>query len=264
MAELVVAPFLEPFEDRVEALVGVLLEVAEDGDVAGVADLLREIGGVVDELRLEVGVFLGLGQEAEIDADAGFLQRVVDEAGVAGLVAGHVAEELADVGVLAAALHLLVEHAAGEFGRERGDEEVGELLAELGVHVLPVGLVPLGVLLEVLLVGVRLHLGDEHVPFGADRGHVDPVHLVEIGGVEARIEQGRLGGHRLGVERLAVRRLDGDFSDFRDGVHSLISSEKLNSQSSMTSRSPVSRVQARSRRLARVIVAVRFSVMTSP
>ena len=71
VAELVVAPLLEPFEDRVEALLRVRLEVAEDGDVAGVADLLGEVGGVVDELRLEEGVFLRLGQEAEIDADAG-------------------------------------------------------------------------------------------------------------------------------------------------------------------------------------------------
>ena len=70
VAELVVAPLLEPLEDRVEALFRVALEVAEDGDVAGVADLLGEIGGVEDELRLEVGVLLGLGQEAEVDADA--------------------------------------------------------------------------------------------------------------------------------------------------------------------------------------------------
>jgi hypothetical protein len=132
VAELVVAPFAEPLEDRVEPLLGMLLEVAVDGDVAGVADLLGEVGRVVDELRLEVGVLLRLGQEAEIDADVGLAQRVVDEAGVAGLVAAHVAEELADVGVLAAALHLLVEHAAGELGGERGDEEVGELLAQLG------------------------------------------------------------------------------------------------------------------------------------
>ena len=88
MAELVVAPLLEPLEDRVEAALGVALELAEDRDVAGVADLLRQVGGVEDELRLEVGVLLGLGQEAEIDADAEVLQRVVDEAGMAGLRRG--------------------------------------------------------------------------------------------------------------------------------------------------------------------------------
>ena len=71
-----------------EAPLGVALELAVDGDVAGVADLLRQVGGVEDELRPEVGVFLGLGQEAQIDADAELLQRVVDEAGMARLRRG--------------------------------------------------------------------------------------------------------------------------------------------------------------------------------
>jgi hypothetical protein len=50
MAELVIAPLLEPFEDRMEALVGMLLQMAENGDVAGIADLLGQIGRVEDEL----------------------------------------------------------------------------------------------------------------------------------------------------------------------------------------------------------------------
>ena len=83
MAELVVAPLLEPLEDRMEAPVRIGLQMAEDGDVAGVADLLGQVGRVENELRLEVGVFLGLGEKAEIDADVEILQRVVDEAGVA-------------------------------------------------------------------------------------------------------------------------------------------------------------------------------------
>jgi hypothetical protein len=73
--------------------------MAEDGDVTRVADLLRQVDGVEDELGLEEGVLLGLGQEAEIDTDAGLLERVVDEAGVPGLVAAHVFEERLDVRV---------------------------------------------------------------------------------------------------------------------------------------------------------------------
>ena len=42
---------LEPPEDRVEALLGMALELAEDRDVARVADLLRQVGRVEDELR---------------------------------------------------------------------------------------------------------------------------------------------------------------------------------------------------------------------
>ena len=99
VAELVVAPLLEPLEDRMEAPLGMALEMAEDGDVAGVADLLGQVGRVEDELRPEEGVLLGLGQEAEIDADAEVLQRVVDEAGMARLVAAHEVEQLDDVRV---------------------------------------------------------------------------------------------------------------------------------------------------------------------
>ena len=86
MAELVIAPFLEPFEDRVETLVGMRLKVTVDRDIARIADLLAEIGGVVDEFRPEIGVFLRLGQETQVDPDPGFAQRVVDEAGMARLV----------------------------------------------------------------------------------------------------------------------------------------------------------------------------------
>src|SRR4051794_21502211 len=112
MAELVVAPLLEPAEDRVELALGMALELPVDGDVAGVADLLGEIGGVEDELRPEVGVLLGPRQEAQIDADTEVLERVVDEAGMARLVAGHEGEQVADLRVLDPLLDLGVEHAA--------------------------------------------------------------------------------------------------------------------------------------------------------
>jgi hypothetical protein len=52
----------------VEPVFGMRLEVPEDGDVAGVADLLRQVGGVVDELRPEVGVFLLLVRKPRFTA----------------------------------------------------------------------------------------------------------------------------------------------------------------------------------------------------
>jgi hypothetical protein len=66
VAEFVVAPALEPAKDRVEALVGVALELAEDGDVARVADLLGQVGRVEDVLGLEVGVGLGALEPAQV------------------------------------------------------------------------------------------------------------------------------------------------------------------------------------------------------
>jgi hypothetical protein len=40
--------------------------VPEDGDVPPVPDLLRQVGGVEDELGLEEGVLPSLGQEPEV------------------------------------------------------------------------------------------------------------------------------------------------------------------------------------------------------
>jgi hypothetical protein len=95
MAELIVAPLLEPQKDRMEALVWVALQVAVDCDVPRVANLLRQVSGVENKLWLEEGVLLRLGQEAEIDANAKVLKGVIDEACVARLVTRHELEELA-------------------------------------------------------------------------------------------------------------------------------------------------------------------------
>ena len=70
------------------------LKVAIDRDVAPVANFLREIGGVEDELGLEVGVGLVGCQETEIELQTEIGHRLVQEAGVSGFVAGHVGEAL--------------------------------------------------------------------------------------------------------------------------------------------------------------------------
>ncbi len=132
MAELVIAPPLEPSENRMELALGMALHLPEDRDVTRIADLLRQIGRIEDEFRPEVGVFLHLGQEPEIDADAVVLQDLVDEAGVARLVAAHIAEQFLNILVLDPLLDLGVEHAAGEFGSQRTDQEILELLAQFG------------------------------------------------------------------------------------------------------------------------------------
>ena len=140
-----------------------------DGDVAGVADLLGQIGRVENELRLEERVLLGLGQEAEINADAEIFQAVVDEAGVAGLVAAHVFEQLDDVGVFAALSHLGVEHAAGEFSRQRADQEVDEFFAQAFRKLGQFECVPGLGAAEVHFVGVGPHFGDQGIPFGREQ-----------------------------------------------------------------------------------------------
>ena len=118
VAELVIAPLFEPFEDRVEAEFRMLFQLAEDRDVARVADLLGEIDRVPDVFRLEERVLLLARQEAQIDADAEILEHEIDETGMPGLVARHQAEQGFHVGIFDLPRDLAVEHAARELGRQ--------------------------------------------------------------------------------------------------------------------------------------------------
>ncbi len=201
VAEFIVAPFAEPFEDRVDAQFGMGFELAVDGDVAGVADLFRQIGRVENEFRLEEMVFFRPCEKAEVDAGIEVAQRLVDEAGVAGFIAAHVAEQAAKIFVAAAFLDFGVEHAAGEFGGDRADQEIEKLAAERFGHAGDVDLEFIGAG-EVTLVGVGLQLGHQGFPLIADRADVDLVEGGEIGGVEARAQHGAvLRGFGLGVRR---------------------------------------------------------------
>ena len=123
MAVFIAAPFLEPFENRVKAELGVCLKVAENRDVARIADLFGQVGRVIDELGAEVGVFLLLRQKSKVHGHTCFAQGVVDEPGVAGFIAGHQLEQLRDVIVVAAPLHLFVQHTARELGSTRGHQK---------------------------------------------------------------------------------------------------------------------------------------------
>src|SRR5579871_5089403 len=109
-----------------EPLVGMAFQLAEDRDVAGIADLFRQIDRVENEFRLKVAVFLYLRQEAQIHPDTEVLQRVVDETGMTGLVAGHIGKPVAYVRVLHASLDLGIEYATREFRRDGTDEEMDE------------------------------------------------------------------------------------------------------------------------------------------
>ena len=211
VAELVVAPQLEPAKDGVKAFFGVLFELAEDGDVARVADLLGQVSRVVNVFGLEEGVLLGALQVAQIDAQVEVAQRQVDEARVARFVARQVGHQLFDVGVADVLADLVVEHAARKLRREGADQKVHELLAHLGREAGHAGgyFARKGfVALEVVVVVVALVLGHHLVPLGAHRLDVDAVHGIEVGGVKTRADH-------VAVHRLFV----GVFSGF-DGVDS--------------------------------------------
>ena len=262
MAELVIAPFAEPLENRVEAMLWICLEMTEDRDVARIADLFGQVRRVVDEFGPEVGVFLLLGQKTQVHAQPCFPQRIVNEARVPRLVARHQLEKLRYVFVRAAPLHLFIQHAARKLSRAGRDQEIDELFLELGLHPLPIDVIPVFILLEMPPIRVCFHLGDQGIPVIPDRADIYCIQFIKVGGVKPRRQQRvlhrRLSCHLVvidGVLRFSDRKplFDGGRISGVLGmhVHSLTSSEKENSQSSMNSKSPVRRVHSRSNAEAR-------------
>ena len=68
--------------------------MAIDGDVAPVANLLAQVGGVEDEFRLEEGIRLAGGQEAQVELQPKISHGFIEEASMAGLIARHVGKAL--------------------------------------------------------------------------------------------------------------------------------------------------------------------------
>ena len=114
MAILVLAPILEEVKDREDLAFWMLLQVAINGDVAPVANLLTQISGVEDEFRLEEGIGLAGGQEAQVQLQPKISHGFIEEAGMAGLIARHVGKALGKQRVFGfdAAAELLVEQEA--------------------------------------------------------------------------------------------------------------------------------------------------------
>ena len=172
--------------------------------------------------------FLGAGEEAEIDADAVIFQDFVDETGMARLVAAHEAEQFLNFLVLDALLDFRIEHAAGKFGRQRADQKILELLAQLGRKTFEIVL-ELVRLDEVRLVVIGAQFLDDSVPLRPHQTDVEAIHRVEIGGVEARAEDGilprQIGAVGIALDARPELALGATFH--RD--HDALPSEKLTS-----------------------------------
>ena len=111
MTELVIAPALKPAEDGMKALVRMRFQLAENLDVARIADLLGQIGRIKNVFRLEVGVLLVTLQITEINAEPIVLQRGIQKTCMTRLVTRHVLHQLPDIRVADIALDLVVQHA---------------------------------------------------------------------------------------------------------------------------------------------------------
>ena len=191
MTVFILAPVLKVLEDGVQLVVGVRLQVAVDGDVAPVTDLLRQVRRVEDELGLEERVLAVLREETQIEREVEVGHGLVQETRVARLVARHEGEDLGAHRrrLLEAAAELLVQQEAGELRGAGALEELDEDAAGLAGDAVRGGLERV-VAHEVLLVEILLELlEDRHelgfVEVGVDLLAEELLHLVEVGGVEA-------------------------------------------------------------------------------
>ncbi len=95
MAILILAPVFEEVENRVELIFGMLLQMAINGDVAPVTNLLGQVGRVENKLRLEEGVASALRQEGQVKVR----HCLVQEACVTGFIARHQGESFGQEGI---------------------------------------------------------------------------------------------------------------------------------------------------------------------
>ena len=118
VTELVIAPALKPTKDRVKTFIGVTLKLAKDGDVAGVANFLGQVGRVKNIFGLEEGVSLGAFELPQIDAQIKVFERLVDETSMARLISCHVRHQLLDIRVIDVLANFVVQNAARKFRGE--------------------------------------------------------------------------------------------------------------------------------------------------
>ncbi len=159
MAVLVLAPVLKEAEDRVNPVFGMGFQVAVNRDVAPVADLLRQVSRVEDELRLEEGVLPALGQKPEVKGELEVRHGFVEEASVTSLVPRHEVKALSQqrAFVFEATPKFLVEQEAREFSGAGTLQEFNKEAALFTIDVIP-GLLELGIPHKVMTVVVSAKL----------------------------------------------------------------------------------------------------------
>mmetsp|Transcript_32953 Transcript_32953/g.72832 ORF Transcript_32953/g.72832 Transcript_32953/m.72832 type:complete len:279 (-) Transcript_32953:229-1065(-) len=199
VAVLVLAPVLEVLEQGVQLVVRVALQVPVDADVPPVANLLRQVGGVDDELGLEEGVLAVLGQEAQIQSQVEVRHGLVQESGVASLITGHEGEDLSNSGVggLQATAELLVQQETRELSSARALQELNKNLPGGTLNLVSSILEGL-IADEVLLVVVLLELSQHcvqllHIQVGVHLQVEHTLHFIEVSGVEAGGQQSLVG-----------------------------------------------------------------------
>ena len=124
MPEFIVTPFLEPDKNRMETKFRMPFKLAEDRDVARVANLLAQISRVENEFGLEIMVFFGARQKAQINPNAQILQRIINKSGMAAFIPRHDRKKLLHIRIFDALLDLRIQNAPGKFGCHAAHQKI--------------------------------------------------------------------------------------------------------------------------------------------
>ena len=212
VAVLVLTPGLKEIKQGGEGVLRVGLEMPVDQDVAPVADLFGEIHRIEHPAQWKPGNWPLDAQGRQIDLNALGNQGPVEEASVAGLIAGHQIEEAAQVQaacLLKLARELLEQQEAGKLRHAAAHQ-----VALVGVFLLAIETTqPIegNLAIEVMAVVIGFHFVEHRLEDGALPLEIGFGGLLNFGCVETRGEQvfaqvGCGAGHRLvGVTRVAAR-----------------------------------------------------------
>ena len=225
--------------------------MAENSNVACIADFFRQIDSVKNELRFEKRIFLGLGQKTEVDADPCTFQRFVDETGMAAFVTRQQFEQPLYVRAFGPFGDFRIEDATGKFRCQRTCQEIDKFCLQFGLQPLDHTIEPVG-FFEMPLVGIAFHFFHQAVPLAPHRRHIHLVHRHIIGRVKTRRKYRVLSCNShcvmIGHQRLF---------DFSMGVHHNFPGVKLTSYNSAISKWPANFVHVRRSAPARCTVALR-------
>ena len=191
VARFILAPVLKVLEHWIELVVWVSLQVSIDGNVSPVANLLRKICGIHNELWLEEGIGSVLSQESQVQGQVEIRQGFVNESGVASLISTQQCEDLSHnwVAILETASQLFVQQESRELGSAGSLQEFDENLSGRSSNLIGGGLE--GVIADEMglvvvsseLVQHSLQLIHSQVWILVQIEQIS--HLIEIGGVES-------------------------------------------------------------------------------
>ena len=159
--------------------------MAINGDIARIADLLGQIGGIVDEFRFEVGVLFTLAQNGQVNRDGQIVHGLVEKTGMATFVTAHILKDRAQGRIFQMPHHLGIEQTAAKLSRTTALKKFYKLIAH--GHIVEIGqkfLIPA----EVILVVITGKFVRDPFQFGAHTLKFQVVHLFKVSRIKTGAE----------------------------------------------------------------------------